>query len=377
MSRLRVLVFLFVLCAAVVAGAAAAMDIDEDFQPPTGIVGVPYTFQLVGRGGCENSYTFKLDGGTVVPPGLVLQTNGLITGTPTAAGTWDFYVELRDNCEPAFPNSKPSQGKFTVRIVPQATITTTSLAPTRIGVPYTTTLQSSGAETQWWSVAGGALPPGLALKQDGTLTGTPTAVGSFTFTVKLLAPGPDRVATKDLTLVVAAPVAAAAPAPEPSEVGVPFTTAPTTTGGAAPFAWSVSSGSLPAGLTLDAATGAIAGTPTTAGSFPVKLSVTEATGTSATVDLTLTVATRLRIATAKLPVAGAGTAYQGRLTARGGVGPVRWRVVHGKLPRGVRLDPRTGALAGVARRAGRHQLTLQAVDSLGAKATQALVLVVR
>ena len=376
MPRLRVFAVLFALLAAVCVPSASALDIEQDLQPPTGVVGVPYSYQLTGEEGCENSYEFRMDGGTELPPGLVLRLDGLITGTPAAAGTWVFFVELRDKCEPAFPNSTPSQGKFTIRIVPQVVITTAALAPTRVGVPYTTRLTASGAETQWWSVAGGSLPPGLTLKEDGTLTGTPNTVGSFTFTAKILSPGPDRVATKALTLVVAAPVTATAPAPKPAEVGVSFKTTPATAGGAAPFAWSIASGALPGGLTLDRSTGAISGTPTAAGSFSLKLSVSEATGSTASVDLALTVVPRLGISIARLAQASVAHRYSARLATRGGVGPVRWALLRGKLPRGVRLDPRTGTLTGVPRVRGKFSITVRATDSLGAKATHVFGIVV-
>jgi hypothetical protein len=373
--RLVPMLALVAALALVVLPGASALDIEQDLQPYTGVVGVPYSYQLTGEEGCADEYRFRLTNGEL-PPGLVLQLNGVIVGTPLAAGTWDFYVELTDDCEPAFPNSLPSQGKFRIRIQPQVAITTTSLAPTRVGLPYTTRLLSTGAETQWWSVASGTLPPGLTLKEDGTLTGTPNSIGSFTFTAKLLSPGPDRIATKELTLVVAAPVAASAPAAKPAEVGVPFTTTPTTTGGAAPFAWSVTAGSLPAGLTLNTATGAISGTPAAAGSFTVTLSVSEATASSATVPLALTVAPRLAIATTALSRAAVGHVYRVRLRTSGGIGAVTWRV-KGALPRGIRFDAKTGTLAGTAQLRRTARITVTATDSLGAKATRTLVLQVR
>lgn len=377
MRRLRLLAALAAFLAVVAVPAASALDIIEDIQPPTGAVGEPYSFQIQAEEGCENSYQFRLIGSAPMPPGLTLQLNGLITGTPTEAGTWDFFVELRDVCEPAFPNSKPSQGKFRITIKPRVTITTTSLAPTLVGKPYTVKIGSSGAETQWWSIDAGTLPPGLALTADGTLTGTPTTVGSYTFTIKLVSPGPVRSATQQLTLVVASPVAASAPAAKPAEVGRPVKIAPATTGGAAPFSWTVARGSLPAGLVLDPATGAISGTPTAAGTSTFTLSVSEAAGTSASVEMTLTVAPKLQIATTKLALAQRGATYRERLVSRGGVAPVRWRFVRGSMPRGIRLDTRTGTLTGVPRRRGRYQLTLRASDSLGVLATRTLVLVVR
>jgi hypothetical protein len=370
-----------VLLAAVVAlfalPGASALDIEQDIQPPDAVVGVPYSFQLVGEEGCEEEYTFTLQVGNF-PPGLVLQKDGLIKGTPTQAGLFEFYVELTDDCEPAFPNSEPSQGKFRMIVAPALVVTTASLKPTRVGAPYSTTLESVGGGSVSWTVSEGALPPGLALKENtGLLSGAPTTVGSFTFTVKATSPGPLRTGTKQLTLVVAGPLSAAAPAARAGEVGLPFTATPTTSGGAGPFAWSVSRGSLPGGLTLDAASGALKGTPSAAGSFAVTLAVSDATGPSATVDLTLTIAPRLTVATKRLAAATVGHFYRAKLASGGGVGPVKWSLTDGKLPKRVFLDAKTGAVTGKVHTPGTYRFTVTVTDALGAKATRALVLVVK
>jgi large repetitive protein len=163
--------------------------------------------------------------------------------------------------------------------------------------------------------------------------------------------GPPRSAAKDFTLVVGSPLAATAPAAKASEVGVPFTLNPSATVGAAPLAWSVTGGSLPPGLRLDAGTGAVSGAPTSAGSFSATLAVSDAVASRAWVDVKVTVAARLALARTPLPRATVGELYEATFATGGGVGPVRWRIVEGKLPTGIRLDRATGTLAGTARRA--------------------------
>jgi putative Ig domain-containing protein len=373
-ARIAVLAALLALVA---LPSASALDIEQDIQPTDAVVGVPYSFQLVGEEGCEDEYTFTLILGSL-PPGLTLQKDGKIVGTPTQAGLFEFYVELTDDCEPAFRNSVPSQGKFRIIVAPALVVTTASLAPAKVGAPYSKTLESQGGGSVAWSVTGGTLPPGLALNGNtGVLSGTPTTVGSFAFTVQAFSPGPARTGTKQLTLVVAAPLSASPPAARTGEVGVPFSAAATTSGGAGPFAWSVAKGSLPAGLALDAASGAIKGTPGVSGAFTVTLGVSDAAGYSASVDVALTIVGRLAVATKQLASAEVGHFYRAKLASSGGQGPVKWSLASGKLPAGVFLDAKRGVLTGKPRKPGTYRFTVRATDSLGGKTTRTLVLVVK
>ena len=143
-----------------------------------------------------------------------------------------------------------------------------------------------------------------------------------------------------------------------------------------PRTWSVATGSLPPGLALNAATGAITGLPTTAGGYALTFAVTDASGAKATVATTLRIAARLRIATAALSGATVGEAYSNRLAAAGGVRPVRWAKATGVLPPGLRLAPGTGVLSGTPRTAGTYRFTLRATDALGGTARKAFRLTV-
>lgn len=365
MRRLVRIAVLAIAVAVVAVPVALALDIEEG-QLPDAVVGTPYSFQLEGRAGCENSYHFLFDSGRI-PPNLTVTDKGLLSGTPVEAGDFEFYVKLKDDC-----NSKPSEGRFTITVLRALVITTTALKPVRVGAPYSATLTASETDRVRWSVSQGSLPPGLALTENGSLSGTPTTAGSYTFTVKAIDAGEKRTATQSLTLVVAAPVAVAPPKIGPGEVGVKVNTKPEVTGGAAPFAWSVARGALPAGVSLDPATGAVSGTPGVAGSFAVTLGVADATGSSATVDLTFTIAPRLVITTERL-AARVGHRYRAPLAHRGGVGRLRWKF-GGTPPRDLRLNPTTGVLTGTPRSVGHRRLTITATDALGVKATRTLVL---
>jgi hypothetical protein len=144
------------------------------------------------------------------------------------------------------------------------TITTTTLADAQEGVPYSSTLAATGGTPPYsWKVVSGSLPAGLALSASGALTGSADAPGSSSFTVQVsdgTAPTP-LTATATLSLTVTlVPLKVTTSSVPNAIVGVPYSSTLTATGGSAPYVWTLTSGSLPAGLTLSPH-GAITGTP--------------------------------------------------------------------------------------------------------------------
>ena len=133
----------------------------------------------------------------------------------------------------------------------------TPLPEGEVGVSYSTTLtQVGGSPAVTWSVLSGSLPTGITLDAStGVLSGTPTASGTASFTIKIT-DSISRTATKAATLTVLAAPSFTFSAPSSGVVGTAYSTTFTATGGKAPNAWSVSAGSLPAGLLLNSATGA-------------------------------------------------------------------------------------------------------------------------
>ena len=375
MRLVRSLVLASLLALAAVSGAAALDIISEPKTLPDGVVGQPYHWEFEGEEGCPPSYKFEIRSDSQLPPGLVLETNGELEGVPTKDGFWNFWVHLSDgqgapwNGGAGACNSVPSQADFNITILPRLEIE--SFVPgTMAGQPVNTQLSAKGGSPLYWSIAGGSLPPGLSLSQKGLLSGGTSALGTYTFTLRVQDDGPKRVTTKDVTYVVANRLAAGAQAPRAAEVGRPVTFTPTVTGGIPPLRWSLATGTLPAGLALNPATGAITGTPTTAGAAQIALTVSDSTGVVVPVTAQLTVAPRLTIATARLASPRVGEAYNQALRTTGGVAPVRWRLVSGTLPRGLRLNTATGRIVGTARRPGVARITVRATDALGATATK-------
>ena len=183
-------------------------------------------------------------------------------------------------------------------VVPVA-ITTTALPDGTAFSPYAATLAGIGGTTPYsWSITAGSLPAGLSLNAStGTISGTPTAAGTTSFTVTVTdatpttttPPGP-FVASRSLSITVRpAPLTITTMSLPDAQVGKPYAATVTAIGGTSPYTWSITSGSLPRGLSLDPATGVIAGTPTRPpGTFSFVVTVTDAIAATASQGLSIT-----------------------------------------------------------------------------------------
>ncbi|MCM2270910.1 MAG: putative Ig domain-containing protein [Thermoanaerobaculia bacterium] len=165
---------------------------------------------------------------------------------------------------------------------PDLAITTATLPGATVGAAFASTVAASGGAPPYaWTIAAGALPPGIVLDgATGSLSGTPTTAGSFGFTVAVAdAQSPADTATRALSITVAAaPVAPLAVTTSSLPAGKrrkAYSQTLAATGGVTPYAWSLASGSLPPGLTLAASTGRISGKPTTAGTWGFTVRVTD------------------------------------------------------------------------------------------------------
>jgi hypothetical protein len=369
-------VVLVALLAGVFAGAASALDFnDESEEAPIGEVGKVYDFKLLSHGGCFYApYRYVVESG-VLAPGLKVSNysnlTGLISGIPTEAGVFSAWIALKDIC------GNSAELLFTFEIwVRRWEIATDSLKPATVGSAYSSQLKDQGIQSNvTYEVTSGSLPGGVTLSPSGLISGTPTAVGTSTFTIKGTAvstnPSADgtRVDLKTFTLNVTEPLVARV-STRAAEVGVRYVGTLSATGGQGPYTWSASG--LPAGLSLGSG-GTIAGTPTTVGSYPAQVTVTDANGNTKATAVTFRVAPKLVISTNRVLSARVGTAYSFRLGTKGGAGSVRWTIVRGKLPAGLKLNARTGTIAGTARAAGTARVTVRARDAAGGISSKTFV----
>jgi len=163
-------------------------------------------------------------------------------------------------------------------------ILTTALTDAVLNQPYAASLVCSGGTSPCaWSLRDASLPTGLLFDPlAAVLTGTPTAVQTGTLSVDAYDPSwPTNTTTATLTITVdPPPFVISMPAVPGGQVGVGYQLTPTVSGVMGSVTWSITSGTLPAGLTFDAFSGTIAGTPTAWGSSTLVLQATDSWGAS-------------------------------------------------------------------------------------------------
>ena len=337
-------------------------------------VGSSYAQSLAATGGTP-PYSWSVIGGAL-PAGLALSAAGVISGTPTAPGTFSFTVRVVDSASPS--NTQTATFTLTARIPPPPAlaVTTASLPAATVSVAYSATLAASGGSTPYtWSIVSGVLPVGLSLSPAGVITGTPSAVGSNSFTVQVRdSTKPSNSATRVLSISVNSATLAVATTTLPAgTVGASFSQSLAATGGTLPYGWSLVSGALPAGLTLNSA-GLISGTPATAGSSSFTVQVSDSQARTATAALSITVsAASLAISTTALASGQINTAYSTTLLGSGGTLPYGWSVSLGSLPAGLTLTS-DGVLAGTPTTAGSSSFTIRLADSGSPQQVRARVL---
>jgi len=340
---------------------AAAAIVVSPATLPGAIAGTAYSQTLTASGGVA-AYGFSVSAGSL-PTGLTLAAGGALSGTPTEAGSFPITVTATD------ANGQTGSRAYTL-VVGAPTLTMTPPPGTLnapYGVPFSQTFVTTGSPGPYNRVMVGALPTGLTISGN-TISGTPTQLGSFNIAVTMVDAGltgtgaPFSI-TQNYTIEVAAPTVVVNPAtlPNPSP-GVAYSQTLTASGGIAPYSFALSSGSLPAGLSLGSG-GALTGTATEVGSFNFTVTTTDNFSQVGSRAYTLVIGAPTLTMT---PAAGTltapyGNAYAQSFTTSGSPGPHAY-VLTGALPTGLSFSGST--LSGTPTAPGSFPITVTATDSL-------------
>jgi hypothetical protein len=242
------------------------------------VKGQAFTFPLAASGGA-GPYAWQVTGGAL-PAGLTLNPNsGLLAGTPADTGSFSFTVRVTD------AQSRKADKAMTVTVLPPPLVFATNSVPnSQQGSSFNYQLAATGGKPPYaWAVVAGALPAGLSLSAaSGIISGTPTVAGSFNFTIEVK-DSESRSIRKALSLTVApSPLSIETATLIEAIKGSAFSYQPGAAGGRPPYTWLVASGALPAGLSINASTGLISGTPSASGTFAAAITVRDQDGRSAT-----------------------------------------------------------------------------------------------
>jgi hypothetical protein len=187
----------------IAAGGGNPLQFSPPAQLPGGLTGTHYLYQFVASGGAP-PYTFALTQGAL-PPGIGLGFTGMLSGTPTQAGSYSFTVQACDSTPGQRQCLSAATGITITQPVQPLQILTTSLPAGTKGLFYDVFLQGQGGVPpyKWSSLS--LLPAGLQLTTAGELKGTPLASGTFTMNIKLSDSAGTTPATAKLTLTISGP----------------------------------------------------------------------------------------------------------------------------------------------------------------------------
>ncbi len=353
---------------------------------PPATTGVPYNIALQASDGPQPpSYQWTVTSGTL-PTGLnPLPLNGVISGTPTAAGLFSFTVQVQDA-------SGTDSRSFQLNVRPPVTFDTPATLPNGTGgSQYSEVISVSGGQAPftWQLIGGSVLPPGLSLEAfNGSsaraLTGVPTQEGSYPFTVRVT-DAEARFADRLFTVTIGPAVVITTASPLPAgTLGSAYNVTLAATGGQGPYSWTTDDGvPMPPGLNLSES-GVITGTPTQAGDYSIPIVAFDSGSGSGRKTLALNVAPPVTFTTVSpLPEAVRGRQYSTTINVTGGQELFTWSLAPGSsLPAGLSLVAPSEATSahfvrGTPTVEGTFNFTLRVIDSDGRQANQAYALTIR
>lgn len=342
---------------------------------PSGVVGTPYSFSLL-LNSTNAPFAFRLLNG-FLPSGLILTTGGTISGTPTVPGRSTFTVQASD------ARGASAQQVFSIDIRNLADADPILLPIATLSQPYLTQLSGFGDQGPFTFSYEGVFSPGnLLLSRDGRLSAEPRFFfpGGYELLIRVTDSRGTSIVRKYLLNVVQTPLRESIAALPEARVRVAYSATVRGAEGAGPFTFTLIQGSLPSGMTYDAASSRITGATEVAGSYPLLFRLQDSGGSLGDAAVTLVVRAAavptLTFSGAALPEGRVNEAYRFSLSSSGGTAPYRYMLIGGSLPAGVALSSE-GVIAGTPTQSGSFSPVVRSTDANGTTAQATFTLNIR
>lgn len=343
-----------------------ALDATVGGSIPAAHLNVPFALPYYA-GGSNGTVSWSVSAGQL-PPGLTISnpnsTEADLVGTPTAAGTYNYALQVVDSSSPPQTATVSS----TIKVDSNLAIATLSIPAPYANEAYVQTITAvNGTPPYHWS---SQFPSWSSLTIDastGTISGTISQCNCWATVTVTDSATPAQSATQTYTFLVLPRLAfTGSSALGDAHLGAFYYGNISSVGGQGNLAWSVIAGTLPPGLTIDKRYGQVTGYPSQEGSYNFTIQLQDSSTPPQVAQGQFSLSVKPQVLTlqpslpARIPI---NIPFEGAVVASGGEPPITWRIVNGSLPDGLSLDSSTGKVSGTPTNSRQYSVYIQASDS--------------